>query len=468
MSRTTIIAAAVASGLLSLPLQAAELSKMIPNSVVIESDLTQRVETLATANAKQSEIEKQLKILSQWADYKSFQAFLLWLPTRWDMYDAAKSTLNFSVTNSKAAPNTAEVALLEKLGPKGMVIAHLENNLASPSNALTTQPPGAPNADPSQYNNNFAIFFRLPCINADVPEPVFESSVAAFINGFVTRTVLADFEDAMLKANPRKNPIPDLASPSTTFPPNPRSPFEDIAWENNVGFDTIVTRVLTKTPIQGDATLCGWYAAQQLAHADQAYRDAAKALLKMRLDTRRVGQIVGYTLSYLSGYSANQIEKKAATDAAGSQGILDHLGALAKSGAENVGRVNPANTFGQLNNALYTAVIAGFAQSTSSTSAAAQSKSFHSFLLGFNQGTVRAAEVVYADTYLLAYGIGYADGFRDGYSKGYAEGYRAGYAAGWAAAPRSFFTGLDSFLGDLGDVLGTVVDVIGVVGSLFG
>ena len=65
---------------------------------------------------------------------------------------------------------------------------------------------------------------------------------------------------------------------------------------------------------------------------------------------------------------------------------------------------------------------------------------FRDFLLGFNQGSVRAAEVVYADTFLLAYGVGYSDGFRDGYSKGYAEGYRAGYSAGWgagwAAAPR--------------------------------
>ena len=417
----------------------------------------------------QSEIEKLQKTLSQWGQYRAYQAFLLWLPTRYDMVQTAKLKLDYSKINSATAPNTAEIQILDALGDKGTITAHLENNLsATRNNAMSTRPPGDPKADATQFNSDFAIFFRLPCINADVPEPVFQTVVGSFINGFVTRLLLGDLQDAMLKVAPGKGQVPNLPSVPTTFPQRSTSSegFEANVWPANVGFDDVVATVLTANPVQGDATMCGWYAAQELWKSETEYRDAAKALLKMRLDTRRVGQIVGYTLNYLSGYAANQTEKKAAADPTGVPAILSHLGTISRADASAMA-TGTQSPYQQLNLALYTATLALFSPTAGPIDDVTW-QHFYDFLVGFNEGTVRAAEVVYADTFLLAYGIGYADGFRDGYSKGYAEGYRAGYSGGWAAAPRTFFGGLNGFLGDVRSTAGVTRSVIKAIGGLFG
>jgi hypothetical protein len=464
VKRFSVIHSLSIAGLLVFCVQTATSADLIPNRALIDSAMKTTNTPVTTPVVSQGDIEKQLTILAEWDDYETFQAFLLWLPSRWNMYGQAQSKLDFFHINSPGTPNVADISLLPSLGEKGTIKAHLENNLAVPATALVTRSPADPKADDTQYNANFAIFFRVPCINVDVPEPVFETSVAAFLNGFVTRTILADFEDAMLVTNPGLQKIPDLPYPTPNFLPNPRSPFETPnPWAANLGFDAVVSRILTATPIQGDAMSCGWYAAQQLAHSEKRFRDAANSLLKMRLNTQQVGEIVGYTLNYLSGYLANQIQKKTAADPAGDQAILNHLATISIDSAAKVASTNP---FPQLNNDLYAAIISAFTESASVPAGSSEAKFFGAFLLGFNQGTVRAADAVYADTFFLAYGLGYADGFRDGYSKGYAEGFRAGFGGGLAAAP-SFFTGLGTFLGNVEKAGDDVLKVVGVIGAIF-
>jgi hypothetical protein len=95
---------------------------MIPRNVAIDNNRTflkpPQIESNFAAlqfdmtdGQKQGEIEKQLSTLSNCSYYDAYQAFLISLPTRWDMIGLAKAKLDYSKTNSQQTPNTVLLIL---------------------------------------------------------------------------------------------------------------------------------------------------------------------------------------------------------------------------------------------------------------------------------------------------------------------------------------------------------------------
>src|SRR5262249_56744953 len=128
---------------------------------------------------------------------------------------------------------------------------------------------------------------------------------------------------------------------------------------------------------------------------------------------------------YLEGYANNLLITRGSSPG-NDQAILDNLARVSTTSATDIAQFEAKALPGipnglWLNEILHAALVQGFASAANTS----EKTKYSELLLGFNQGAIRAAEVVYADAFLLAYGIGYADGFRDGYSKGYSEGYRA-------------------------------------------
>jgi hypothetical protein len=265
----------------------------------------------------------------------------------------------------------------------------------------------------------------------------------------------------------------DINAVTFTFPPHA---FEAPSpWAADISIKGVVNNVFKTTPIQGDAMMYGWYAGQLLDGAADEVRLSVWKLLRYRIDLRRVGEIAGYTLNYIEGYAQNLIIGR--TAGLTSDEILKNLAAVSNSGASNVALFEQGRSPGTpnglwLNETLYATIIQG-CSTVSGDATLPDGKRrqllqwYSSFLVGYNQGSIRASEVIYADAFMLAWGMGYADGFRDGYSRGYADGYRAGYAAGWAAAPTDFFGSLGGFISDVGKAAGPVATVISVIASLF-
>jgi hypothetical protein len=415
--------------------------------------------------ADQDAIIKQLKILADWGSFTTFQSFLLSLPGRNEMRPLAKASLNLSTDS------TAPITVWD-LGPanqsKSTITAHYELKLTQvPNNAFSIHP-GQTGYDPDD-----AVFFRISVLDADVPEVVFWTAQSAFINGLVTRLVLGQYEAAMQSSSHKFHTVPPLPKPIIRFP---RTQFEQQnLWPTNKPIQDVVRDVLSKTPIQGDALLYGWYAGEALwsPQSEQRFRDAVWSLLGMNYDMRRIGQMVGYTLSYLQGYSQNLAYGRAAAAAANDADILKNLGTISASSAQDAAMRDtvpsqdgvPPSAW--LNQVLFTAVTnADYSAAVGSPNNKQELLvSFRDFLKGYNQGSIQAADVVYADTFLLAYGIGYSDGFSAGYAKGYSEGYRAGYSQGQADASSSFFGQLGSFLNDAGSIASFCSTAITVISA---
>jgi hypothetical protein len=412
-------------------------------------------------SADQDSIIANLQTLANWSSFSTFQSFLLSLPGRNEMIPAAKNALNLN------ADSTASVVVWN-LGDqsKSTIIAHYEKNLITANNAFALHA-GQPGYDPDN-----AVFFRVSVLNADVPEVVFWDAQAAFVNGLVTRLVLGQYEAAMQKSSHKFHSIPALPKPIIRFP---RNAFEQPAvWPANTSIQTVVSAQLAKTPIQNDALLYGWYAGEALwsTQSEQRFRDAVWSLLGMSYDMRRIGVMVGYTLSYLQGYSQNLKVGRAAGAPSLDATILQNLGTISTQSAldaatrDTVPSQDGVPPAAWLNEVLFSTMEDG-EYSTALGSAANKPELlslYRDFLKGYNQGSIRAADVVYADTFLLAYGIGYSDGFNAGYAKGYSEGYRAGYAAGQADASDSFWGQLGSFLQDAGSIASFGSTALAVIG----
>jgi hypothetical protein len=190
--------------------------------------------------------------------------------------------------------------------------------------------------------------------------------------------------------------------------------------------------------------------------------------------------MVGYTLSYLSGYERAAQQPHAAgtpTD----QMILTALALTSLEQAQDVSTHADTPTIaGFINQRFYEQTVDQFYSITTTVPVPAGENlsNIRDFLIGYNQGGIEAADVVYGEVFSLGYGIGYSDGFADGYAKGYAEGYRIGYSAGWSAgwnaAPKGFwvgfggfFDGVTKFIGEAAHDAGPIVSAVEAIASLF-
>jgi hypothetical protein len=355
----------------------------------------------------QNDIQTQLTTLSEWQLFQAFQSFLLFLPilpqqgVQWDFIQNAKANLDLT-RDSRGTVRIWHIG--QRVGDMmaGDVKVHFEKNLIRAGNAFTPQPKDADNA----------IFFRLSGFEADVPEVVLYLAESAFVNGLVTRLVLEEYANALERANPHYRQIVDIPRFLQSFSPGT---FEDPnVWPPGRTFAQVIDAVLTKRPLQGDAILYGWYCGQQLVNSESRYKTAVWNLLKYRVDMRRVGEIVGYTLNYMEGYAKNkEVPVRGPTNDA----ILANLAEVSITGAQRLADFHSSGAAGTpdglwLNDVLYTAIIQAYLEVAKRPPGAGRTKAlsmYSDFLTGFNQGAIRAAEVVYADTFLLAYGLGYAD-----------------------------------------------------------
>jgi hypothetical protein len=217
---------------------------------------------------------------------------------------------------------------------------------------------------------------------------------------------------------------------------------------NNPKYAGAIADCSAKNPISADAMLFGWHFGDKVDAKGRAAREAVYRLLSHRLNVRTLGEAVGYTLNYLQGYeestaAAQPDIKNSDILAQLQQTLVDQAGAIAGTNTE----------FRDANDKFFSAIAAALRASADSSTkakakAAARGKdNLRELLVGFNQGSLRSAEVVYADVFLLAYGRGYSDGFSNGYSAGYAEGYKSG-----KASRGGFWGEVNHFLDDVNDI----------------
>lgn len=301
---------------------------------------------------------------------------------------------------------------------------------------------GVPIGDPDRDQSNL-VFIRMSGSGRLVPERVARIEEAAFINGLATRMMLGQWAE---KAGIDRKKI-DIARPGfdTTSP----TPFEHPENWTKPGYEASLAVILHDHPVQGDAMLKGWYAAQLLDGNDEA-KSAVWRLLAYRFNYRTLGTAVAYTLSYLRGYSqgVNAITLHDKTPLAGEKRdsiILDELRAQDLK----------ASSDPQIAQVLFDNLLKSTLDHPTSENRQMNSE----FLSGFEAGSLLAANDVYFEVFGLAYGLGYADGFTDGYAKGFSEGRAVGYRQGLRDAESKFDWG--GALHDFASAASSIVTLIG-------
>ena len=412
------------------------------------------------ARVSESKVAEQLSVLSTWSFYDAYKAFLMEIPGPLTVRSkaAAPGLFDPSKTNSVADPQIRQVRMFEvrsngSVAPeKGSILVHWENNLTT--GAMQN------GSDSDQFNAGFRYFVRLPCIGIDVPDQVFHATANSFISGFVTRLVLEEFQKVLPSST-----LPNLPEPTSRQSLTPPTAFENpSAWPDNKKFDDAAAAIYKENPLNGDAMMCGWYAGQELvASGESRYTDAAHKLIKMRFESQKIGQMVGYTLSYLSGYAAS-----ARVGAAAQKDEADLSLELAKVNASSaVDKKYFENSYSPVSQALFSALASSLGDGNTASDANFPRGDLAKFLIGFNAGGINAADVVYAQTFFLAYGIGHRDGFREGYSAGYADGRRKGFEEGRASVTFSFFDGVWNFIQGVADNAGPIGTVISAIASIW-
>jgi hypothetical protein len=221
-----------------------------------------------------------------------------------------------------------------------------------------------------------------------------------------------------------------------------------------------------------------------LTGADLKYRIDVWKLITSRYSLSDIGAMTGFTLNYIIGFSKNK-RIMAITDA--SPVVNDPAKILSELASDDTIKAQK-----QMLSALNRVLLASFyAISQNSTlpsrNRVALISSYYSFMIGYADGNIRAADEVYDDVFHLGFGIGYKEGFRDGYSLGYSAGYKDGYAFGYKAAWDAASQMIDSLKAQVGDLtnqagsggLGSFLDTIGkiekvtetavgIIGAIFG
>jgi hypothetical protein len=280
---------------------------------------------------------------------------------------------------------------------------------------------------------------------AYVPQPIAYSAEASFINGLVTRLMLGRVKTAV----GINSQVPSPGS--ATWATDPLIYESSSTWGYG-DYDKSLRETLAAHPLQADAIISGWIFAEQIEKTKPDVQDAVLNLLAHRFTTKQLGEAVGYTLSYLQGYK----ETRATAAVTDSNIILSDLKTVLLNQSGSI--QDKSSTFDPrtINDKFFSAVAVGQFDYHSSGS----ENAIADFLIGYNEGGIRSAEVVFADVYLLGYGKGYSDGFINGYATGFAEGERQ------AAAHKNFFEQLNVFVGQVAHVTDNVRAISGNVATI--
>jgi hypothetical protein len=369
------------------------------------------------------------------------------------------------------------------------------------------QPPGMDSGPAS------SIFITLDGFGAQVPISVAASMEANFIDGFVTRLVLGQYQ-AFWKSNAADyGALPSnfsidigtvnanqgdllLYSDPATYPKYQ----PDSTGKLGPSFEQDLSAQLAASPIASIGMLYGWRAAEQLEKIDQ--RDpshqllkAAWTLLKYRFNFERIGEMTAYTLNYLSGAAENsRIQQIAQGQTPAKITDLNAIVAAVGSDPKIIAAKKFLISFQNVTEAEFYALARNTQSHFDSTERRRLVTEYYNFIVGLHDGIAKSADQHYIDSLDLAFGLGYNAGFRDGYSVGYAAGFADGFAAGSAAAWQAANVIISSlqnqisslqsqlsqaqsaangggagsgFWNNLGNIVSTVGSVVGTIASFF-
>lgn len=348
---------------------------------------------------RSAEIVKDLEVLAANAAVQQFGSFLTYLPCQVEarVYGAGQFQ-----GQGKAEPKPIDIWSGAKFG----TVQAIRYNEWAGLKAFK--------ADPDRL-----IFVKLAGpggIGDYVPEEVMQGAEAAFINGLITRLALGELTRSQTDEAGQIIEVPKAPKASWNVKLNQ---YTIASQWNKKSYEDVLRDTAYNYPVQGPAILEGW-ALGDIVDGDARLREATWRLLRLRIDTPDIGQAVGYTLNYLEGYQKG-LKVRAQQAPKNPPGAELTLG---KSSMEEAKKAALAPTsYATVNEKVFNLLVIAM---TSGDLKHDDRARVGQFLSSYNLGSIRAAEVVYADVFALAYGMGYADGFRGGYARGYSEGYRAG------------------------------------------
>jgi hypothetical protein len=423
----------------------------------------------------QDDIQKNLVVLSKFTKYDLFKTYFVAIPEDWTLVFAAKNVLaSLAPVPAAATPVSGKIDIwhLADAGghqSDGEVTAIWERQLvtAAPNNAFVLQGDGV------EHSPDNAYFFRLEGFTADVPFNAYQMAVADFTNGLVTRLFLGEVAQAAGISGSRIKTLIDFPPPNmAAFNKNTFDSLAPTVWVFNAGITDVVDKTLRNTPFHSEAILYVWYAGQLLEDSNPAYIKATWSLLKYRYSYTLLGQSIGYTLNYLEGYRRGQLYKSLVLAGVSPDQFLaslDHCMAYLLREPMDPCSFNPQFSGPALiNETFFNMLLTIFNVIAADTqmqegNKASELKVLSSLMIGFNQGSLRAAAVSYGDLFSVGYSVGYSLGYDAGSRDGYVRGYSDGVRDGLAAAPKFDLGGLGQLFTEIGGIVTVVQKAIPVV-----
>jgi hypothetical protein len=202
------------------------------------------------------------------------------------------------------------------------------------------------------------------------------------------------------------------------------STFEQVSiWKVGTPLTVVVSQVLQNSTFQPNAIFYGWYAGELLdSPANANARKAIWDLLSFRYNMRLLGESVGFTLNYLEGFERGRQLRNAVALAPAPYQATTYVdlctGQLIANFVPIGGAVNSCQILGphfgvdaQINERFYSLLVNLSDKIALDTSMSAGTKEreikiMGAFMVGFNQGGLRAASVSYDELFWSGYNLG--------------------------------------------------------------
>jgi hypothetical protein len=299
-----------------------------------------------------------------------------------------------------------------------------------------------------------------------LPTHMFVHSLSGFYLGFLARYTLSEITREGKRAYAAANIPPakqrqDLDGLNAKLSLNfdmaafTNAIVTDIGWWNQPGTygSTDATTCITNTLNSRNTHALGFMLGWQCAHESdggtpapapdvQARRKIAWALLCSRFTIGERGKLFGYALTYGLGLMSNSRLASPTSSAP----------AACKGDRGQICDMLAIEAVGGLRGLLPSVIAAAYDASTSITKTSSYGP-FVVFTRSVMRGSLRAMDVLLAESYAA----GYQDGFKDGYAAGYAAGWRDGYAVGYMAG----------YADATKDNMFSAIDAVVSIGTLF-
>jgi hypothetical protein len=474
-STRRILLAAVAASVLAWPLTAAGQVRVVEQDEAITiagttvkrpplsgpapaGDAVPPEPPFARATPQQAEAALK-QLFAAWPDAHTYAGYLLQIPI--------KLQLQESGTGANFAPASSPDGYLYKPYP----------GLESGIRIVVPATMKAPTNNEAFKDTKYALCVAVEQFGTNLPVPAAEELEAGFINGFVTRLFLQPRIETAIGGRAALDLPPPLQinlqfSAAATYTNAPDGGDPNAI---EVTFSQRLRALLEADPLQPRGLLLGWKAAGSLGSNPEA-RKAAWNVVSLRFSPRQIGRIVGFTLNYVVGYARMRAiaDPGQPLDQLLARIHSDETANQARSLLASVNEMIGAEEYAHTSLHGDTSEYRFFNKAKLAFSAAT---AYHYFVVGYHEGSVRAADEIFDGVFQLAYGIGYQQGFKAGYAKGYSDGFKAGQDQAWAVANqriRQLEKELDDarsfgrFCNDVSNVVRTVGSVVQTVGQVIG